>query len=377
MDACSLSTKFQAGILVLFLISQCAIKGVIALDCNNPRDKGNKDYNRRCGGKNNVGVISGKQGGGNSGGSKAGLSNCNNGGLQIGFYSRSCPNAENIVRGAFAGNFLSDPTAPAALLRLAFHDCQVGGCDASILLDSTSTFQSEQRSDRNFGIRRLDFIDRIKASLEAVCPGIVSCADIIILVARDSISLTGGPRFPVQTGRRDSLTASNIAADASIPPASVSINNFLSTFQSKGMTVEESVAILGAHTIGVGHCVNIVDRLYPTTDPRLGALFSAQLRLQCPTGSPQTLNNNTVINNDLTNVIFDNQYFRDVMNGRGLFTIDAELGQDSRTSAAVAQFAQNQQLFFSTFISAFNKLAATNVLTSNNGQIRRNCHVVN
>ncbi|KAJ7534628.1 hypothetical protein O6H91_13G103500 [Diphasiastrum complanatum] len=296
------------------------------------------------------------------------------GSLRVGYYDLSCPSAEAIVRAAFTGNILSDPTAPAALLRLVFHDCQVGGCDASILLDSGGSDTSELLSEKNFGIRRLDFIDQIKATVEFACPGVVSCSDIIVLAAREAIAISGGPRIIVQTGRRDSLFASNLVADVSLPRASVNIDTFLDIFQTKGMTVPESVAILGAHTIGIGHCVNVVDRLYPSTDVTLGTFFSGQLKFQCPTNLPQGMNNNTVINNDLTNLIFDNQYFRDVMSGRGLFFIDAQLGLDPRTSPSVAAFAANQQLFFDIFGIAFKKLTASNVLTGNYGQIRQNCH---
>ncbi|KAJ7568415.1 hypothetical protein O6H91_01G031900 [Diphasiastrum complanatum] len=313
----------------------------------------------------------GNGGNGGGGGNQGGL---DAGGLSVGYYSQSCPGAESIVQSAFTGNILSDPTAPAALLRLLFHDCQVGGCDASILLDTGGSDTSELESQKNFGIRRLDVIDQIKASLEGSCPGIVSCADIIVLAAREAISISGGPRISVETGRRDGVFASDLAADASLPPASVSVDDFLNIFQSKGMTVQESVAILGAHTIGIGHCINIIDRLYPNPEADLGVLFLGQLRFQCPTANPQLINNNTVINNDLTNLIFDNQYFRDVMAGRGLFFIDSQLGLDQRTSGTVAAFAANQQLFFNTFSSAFMKLAATNVLTGNAGQIRTNCH---
>ncbi|XP_024531674.1 peroxidase 29-like, partial [Selaginella moellendorffii] len=324
------------------------------------------------GGGSGIGFGSPNAGGGDASGSSGG-----NSGLRVGFYSSSCPNAESIVRAAFSGNFITDPTAPAALLRLAFHDCQVGGCDASILLDSKGSIKSERDSDKNFGIRRLDFIDRIKSMLEAACPGVVSCADIIVLVARESIVFTGGPTIPVLTGRRDGTAASNAAADRLLPPATVSVDNFISLFASKGLSLDESVAIIGAHTIGVGHCVNIVNRLYPNQDSKIGLLFASRLRVQCPTANPRMLNNITVINNDMTNLVFDNQYFRDLMNGQGLFTIDSELALDSRTSPVVARFSTNQQLFLDTFSSAFVKLTSSNVLTGQSGQVRKYCHSVN
>lgn len=47
------------------------------------------------------------------------------GGLREGFYSQSCPQAEFIARQTLQANLFLDLTAPAALLRLVFHDCQV------------------------------------------------------------------------------------------------------------------------------------------------------------------------------------------------------------------------------------------------------------
>ncbi|EFJ33714.1 hypothetical protein SELMODRAFT_167284 [Selaginella moellendorffii] len=298
-------------------------------------------------------------------------------GLRFGFYAATCPNVETIVRESFTSNIFRDPTAAGALIRLAFHDCQVGGCDASILLSSSESITSELVSDRNFGIRRLDFIDSIKSALEASCPGVVSCADIIALAARDSIRISGGPNIPILLGRRDSTSASNLAADRSIPLPTISVDDTISLFQSKGMTLQETVAILGAHTVGVGHCVSVLDRLYPTQDPNLLPPRSAQLRAQCPPTPPQLLNNNTFFANDFTNVFFDNQYFRDILNGQGLFGIDSKIALDKRTSRIVSMFATNQAYFFAVFSSAFNKMLASNVLTGSSGEIRRDCKVVN
>lgn len=47
------------------------------------------------------------------------------GGLSYDFYEKSCPQVEDIVKAGLQTIFLEDPAAPAALLRLMFHDCQV------------------------------------------------------------------------------------------------------------------------------------------------------------------------------------------------------------------------------------------------------------
>lgn len=64
------------------------------------------------------------------------------------------------------------------------------GCDASDLLDDTPTFQGEKTAKpNNNSLRGFEVIDKIKAQVEAVCPGIVSCADILALAARDGVVL--------------------------------------------------------------------------------------------------------------------------------------------------------------------------------------------
>ena len=59
-----------------------------------------------------------------------------------------------------------------------------------MLLNTTSNNQAEKDATPNLTLRGFDFVDRVKSLVEAECPGIVSCADIIALVARDSIVAT-------------------------------------------------------------------------------------------------------------------------------------------------------------------------------------------
>ncbi|XP_002976455.2 peroxidase 29 [Selaginella moellendorffii] len=297
--------------------------------------------------------------------------------LRAGFYDLTCPRVESIVRTTMTPNLMADPTAAAALVRAAFHDCQVGGCDASILLTSAGAITSEQESDKNFGIRGLNVIDRVKTALEFWCPGVVSCADIVVLAARDAITMGGGPTIDVLLGRRDSRFASNAQADSSLPPATITVPAMLDMFKAKGITPEEGVALIGAHTIGVSHCVSFVNRLYPSRDSAMGLVYAGRLGLSCPTGNPVLINNLTVVANDNTNLIFDNQYFRDVSSGMGLLTIDAELGVHPATSGIVALYAQNQKAFFDAFTAGFLKLTSHTVLTGDSGEIRRSCGSLN
>lgn len=105
-------------------------------------------------------------------------------GTRVGFYSRSCPRAESIVRSTVQAHFRSDPTIAPGLLRMHFHDCFVHGCDASILINGPNT---EKTAPPNRLLRGYDVIDDAKSQIEAACPGIVSCADILALAARDSV----------------------------------------------------------------------------------------------------------------------------------------------------------------------------------------------
>ncbi|KAK8529739.1 hypothetical protein V6N13_102642 [Hibiscus sabdariffa] len=80
-------------------------------------------------------------------------------GTRVGFYSRSCPRVESIVRSAVQSHFRSDPPLAPGLLRMHFHDCFVNGCDASILIDGAGT---EKTAPPNILLRGYKVIDDAK-----------------------------------------------------------------------------------------------------------------------------------------------------------------------------------------------------------------------
>ncbi|KAM3747629.1 hypothetical protein ACB098_05G048900 [Castanea mollissima] len=247
-------------------------------------------------------------------------------------------------------SMLTDPTTVASLLRMAFHDCQVDGCDASILLkDSPSSLTIEGWSEKNFGLRKFDLIHNIKSSLEE-------------LAAREAIYLSGAPFIEVLTRRRDSFSTSKERADHFLPTANISVNEFVKFFQRHiNISLEEAVALIGAHTLGIGHCRNFQERLRPVVDLTLSPIFS--LALQTIYSDPYLSDVAFALNGDSV-FIFDSQYFIDIQNGRGLLKIDFEIARDPRTMPHVIRFGNDMQRFFNKFSSGFLTTAKSMKLIS-------------
>lgn len=104
--------------------------------------------------------------------------------LAFDFYAGSCPLVETMVKDTVRSASLNDLTVPGKLLRLLFHDCFVEGCDGSVLVQGNDT----ERSDpANASLGGFEVIEAAKNVVEMFCPDTVSCADILVLAARDSV----------------------------------------------------------------------------------------------------------------------------------------------------------------------------------------------
>jgi peroxidase len=179
------------------------------------------------------------------------------------FYDGSCPSLQSIVRSGMAAAVQQEPRMGASILRLFFHDCFVQvpiqfarlqlpavcaraasecaprwsdadvcavvaarafslqGCDASVLLDDSPALTGEKNAGPNANsLRGYEVIDSIKSQVEAACPGVVSCADILALAARDGVNLVSELVSNWSTTSSSSLVHHHLPTP--VPPAATS-----------------------------------------------------------------------------------------------------------------------------------------------------------
>ncbi|KAK1681990.1 hypothetical protein QYE76_042838 [Lolium multiflorum] len=244
---------------------------------------------------------------------------------------QSCPRAETIVRQVVQHRAAQDRSVLPALIRLQFHDCFVRGCDGSVLIDSAGGNVAEKEADPNLTLRMLDVIDDVKAALETACPGVVSCADIIGLAARDAVAMAGRVRYQLPTGRRDGTVSS--AAEVHLPSPSVSFADALSAFSNIGLDMVDLTTLLGRFT------------------------HHGVLPLHVRHGQALRLQENRHAGPDHGRRPADRQ----------------ELASDGMARLIAAKFAVGPRKFRKQFARSMVKLASVHVLTGEQGEVRLNC----
>ncbi|KAL6199526.1 hypothetical protein ACLB2K_029310 [Fragaria x ananassa] len=230
----------------------------------------------------------------------------------------------------------------------------------------------------NLSVRGYEFIDAVKAAVEFVCRGQVSCADIIVMATREAVYLSGGARYDVRTGRRDGNVS--LATNVRLPSPSISVNQSVEVFRSKNLDATDMVYLLGGHTIGVAHCSLFEDRLYNfkstgRPDPTMDSSLLQKLRSICPQNSASSRTAN--LDQNVTSAFtVDNSFYKQILAGKGVLQIDQELAFDPKTKPTVTTIASSSS-FSEKFGQAMVKLGAVGVLTRTEGEIRQSCRAVN
>ncbi|KAK6228713.1 hypothetical protein QUC31_005850 [Theobroma cacao] len=335
--------------------------------------------------------------------------------LSPNYYSSTCPEVLSIVKERVRVAIKKEARMGASLLRLHFHDCFVNGCDGSLLLDDTATFIGEKTAaPNNNSVRGFYVVDDIKAKVEKACPGVVSCADILAIAARDSTAMVsllkctnfigkllisfsslgswlgwvavvssfiimsfyhlqlGGPSWEVKLGRRDSTTASRAAANNSIPAPTFNISGLLLSFAAQGLSLEDLVALSGSHTIGLARCTSFRTHIY--NDSNIDASFAKSLQRKCPKSGKDNVHQPLDFQ---TPTSFDNLYYHNLLKMKGLLHSDQELFNGASADCLVEEYAADTSAFFKAFAKSMIKMGDIKPLTGSSGEIRTNCRKVN
>ncbi|CAL9129085.1 peroxidase 47-like [Musa acuminata AAA Group] len=295
--------------------------------------------------------------------------------LSMDYYMMSCPFMDQMVRSTVYQALRRDPTLAAALLRLHFHDCFVQGCDASVLIDSTEDNTAEKDSPANLSLRGYEVIDRAKQLIEDQCPGVVSCADIVAMAARDAVFWAGGPFYEIPKGRKDGWR-SKIEDTVNLPAPTLNVTVLVKMFGQHGFDAQELVALSGAHTLGAASCASFKNRLSNFdsdngVDPTLDTDMARTLWRACAAGDGSR------VPFDRSSYTFDSGYFNALRRGLGLLSSDQALFADPRTRPVVNAYAMNDAMFFLDFQQAILKMGLLDVKEGGRGEVRRDCRRVN
>ncbi|EEF34710.1 Peroxidase 20 precursor, putative [Ricinus communis] len=193
----------------------------------------------------------------------------------------------------------------------------------------------------------------------------------------------GGPIWDVWLGRKDSLKASFDGANKFIPSPNSSLETLIANFKQQGLDIGDLVALSGSHTMGKARCLSFRQRAYNVNPEenydkyKRYTTYRRILRSICPRSGKD---NELAPLDYKTPARFDNQYFLNILEGRGLLGSDNVLVSEDDEGDIIRQvwaYASDQELFFGSFVNSIIKMGNINVLTANEGEIRKNCRFVN
>ncbi|XP_062188612.1 peroxidase 51-like [Phragmites australis] len=300
--------------------------------------------------------------------------------LRRDYYAGVCPNVESIVRDAVAKKVRQTFITVGATVHLFFHDCFVEGCDASVMVASKGNSTAEKDHPNNLSLAGdgFDTVIKAKAAVDAVrqCRNKVSCADILTMATRDAIALAGGPSYAVELGRLDGLSSTASSVNGKLPAPFFNLDQLTKIFATNGLSQADMIVLSAAHTGGLAHCGTFSGRIRGPTapDPTMNRSYAARLQAECPANVDPRV---AVSMDAVTPVAFDNQFFKNLQSGMGLLASDQVLYSDPRSRPTVDAWARRAAAFNRAFVAAITKLGRVGVKTRAQGNIRRNCALLN
>ncbi|KAL0438380.1 UNVERIFIED_CONTAM: Peroxidase 64 [Sesamum latifolium] len=247
------------------------------------------------------------------------------------------------------------------------------GCTS--MTASSEANKAEKDGPPNISLHAFYVIDNAKKEVEKMCPGVVSCADILALAARDAVVLSGGPRWDVPKGRKDGRI-SRANDTLQLPFPTFNISQLQQSFSQRGLSVDDLVALSGGHTLGFSHCSSFQNRIHnfnnaTDVDPSMNPSLAARLRQVCPMHNKVK---NAGADLDSSPTVFDNAYYKALLQGKSIFSSDQALLTASRTKALVSKFAASQEEFHEAFVKSMIKMSS---ISGGGTEIRRSCGAVN
>lgn len=193
------------------------------------------------------------------------------------------------------------------------------------------------------------------------------------------MALSNGPIYNIPTGRRDGLVSD--PSTVNLPGPFFTVSRALQSFISKGLTLEEMVTLLGAHTVGFAHCSAFQERLSSfqagNLDPTMDPALDATLVRTCGSFARPVRDDPVVFLDQQSPSEFDNQFYNQILARRGVLRIDQELAMDPLSAELVSKFAADNERFRVSFADAMVKMGSIDVLVGNEGEIRKNCRAFN
>ena len=127
----------------------------------------------------------------------------------------------------------------------------------------------------------------------------------------------------------------------------------------------------GGHTLGFAHCSSFHKFSQKLEiDPSLNPSFARSLRGICPSHNKVK---NAGSSLDSSSTLFDNAYYKLLLQGKSLFSSDQALLTHPTTKALVSNFADSQEEFERAFVKSMIKMSS---ITNGGQEIRLNCKLV-